>query len=113
LPQTGTSTSGNTKRIQAKSGRLVLYGILSSQIAHGAKQCTTKDNYLVAHYDLRPPHIRYFDASGNSLVIYEAFAHIAPGTNYALTSIQLFKLKISIELVASSLIMRHIALYNL
>ena len=81
--RTGTSTSGNTERIQAKSGRLVKsvssnMEFLLMRIA----QCTTKDNYLVAHYDLRPSHIRYFDASGNSLVIYEAFAHLAPGTNY-------------------------------
>ncbi|KIM42626.1 hypothetical protein M413DRAFT_444320 [Hebeloma cylindrosporum] len=57
--------------------------------------CTTMDNILVAHYDLKHPNIRTYDVSGNNLIIYEAFAHMCA------------------EFVASFLIMRHIAQYNL
>ncbi|KAF8189644.1 hypothetical protein BJ912DRAFT_1042074 [Pholiota molesta] len=57
--------------------------------------CTTMDNLLVAHYDLKPPTVRTFDVSGNNLIIYEAFTHLVP------------------EIIASFLIMRHIAQFNL
>jgi len=57
--------------------------------------CTTADNYLVAHYDLKPADVRAYGVSGNTLTIYEAFAHL------------------TLELLASFIIMRHIQQYNL
>ncbi|KAF9478434.1 hypothetical protein BDN70DRAFT_44592 [Pholiota conissans] len=57
--------------------------------------CTTMDNMLVAHYDLKPPNVRTFDVTGNNLIIYELYTHMVP------------------ELIASFLIMRHIAQFNL
>ncbi|KAJ7618587.1 hypothetical protein FB45DRAFT_1033788 [Roridomyces roridus] len=57
--------------------------------------CTNSENYLVAHYDLKPADVRAFGVSGNSLTIYEAFGHL------------------SLELVASLTILRHMKQYNL
>ncbi|KAJ6562070.1 hypothetical protein B0H19DRAFT_943564 [Mycena capillaripes] len=57
--------------------------------------CTTADNYLVAHYDLRPADVRVYGVSGNYLTIYEAFSHL------------------TLEILASFIIMRHIQQYNL
>lgn len=57
--------------------------------------CTTMDNYLVAHYDLKPPGMRTFDVSGNNLTIYQNFFHL------------------TLEIIASLTIMRHIAQHNL
>ncbi|KAJ6599517.1 hypothetical protein B0H10DRAFT_721423 [Mycena sp. CBHHK59/15] len=57
--------------------------------------CTSADNYLVAHYDLKPADVRAYGVSGNTLTIYEAFAHL------------------SLEMLASLTIMRHIQQYNL
>ncbi|KAF8148823.1 hypothetical protein B0H34DRAFT_668233 [Crassisporium funariophilum] len=57
--------------------------------------CTTMDNFLVAHYDLKPSNVRAYDVSGNTLTIYEQFAHL------------------SAEILASLIIMRHIAQFNL
>ncbi|KAF9457396.1 hypothetical protein BDZ94DRAFT_1273304 [Collybia nuda] len=57
--------------------------------------CTTTDNYLVAHYDLKPPDVRAFDVTGNNLTIYEHFFHL------------------TLEIIASFTIMRHIAQHNL
>jgi len=57
--------------------------------------CTTADNYLVAHYDLKPADVRAYGVSGNNLTIYEAFSHL------------------TLELLASFIIMRHIQQYNL
>ncbi|KAJ7775627.1 hypothetical protein DFH07DRAFT_87201 [Mycena maculata] len=57
--------------------------------------CTTADNYLVAHYDLKPADVRAYGVSGNTLTIYEAFAPL------------------TLELLASLTIMRHIKQYNL
>lgn len=33
----------------------------------------------MAHYDLKPPNVRTFDVTGNTLMIYEPFAHLALG----------------------------------
>ncbi|KAJ6506324.1 hypothetical protein C8R47DRAFT_1037475 [Mycena vitilis] len=52
-------------------------------------------NYLVAHYDLKPPDVRAYGVSGNTLTIYEGWAHLG------------------LELLASFIIMRHIQQYNL
>lgn len=57
--------------------------------------CTDSRNYTVAHYNLRPPEKPVFSTSGNILTIYEAYANI------------------SVELLASLTIMRHIAAHNL
>ncbi|KAK7031066.1 hypothetical protein VNI00_013666 [Paramarasmius palmivorus] len=57
--------------------------------------CTTADNFLVAHFNLKPPHERSFNVSGNTLTIYESFIHIAA------------------ELLATLTIMRHIQQHNL
>jgi hypothetical protein len=43
------------------------------------EQCTTMDNILVAHYDLKPPDVRTFDVSGNNLTIYQHFFHLTLG----------------------------------
>ncbi len=39
----------------------------------------------MAHYDLKPPNMRTFDVSGNTLTIYEPFAHLALGEFFFLT----------------------------
>jgi hypothetical protein len=57
--------------------------------------CVNAENCLVAHYDLKPPDIRAYGTSGNTLTVYEAFSHL------------------TIELLASLTIMRHIAQHNL
>ncbi|TFK31856.1 hypothetical protein BDQ12DRAFT_659952 [Crucibulum laeve] len=57
--------------------------------------CTTVENYLVAHYDLKPSNVRMYDVSGNNLTIYEPFAHLA------------------VEIISTLIIMRHIAQHNL
>ncbi|KAF4574318.1 hypothetical protein EYR36_005651 [Pleurotus pulmonarius] len=56
--------------------------------------CTT-ENFLVAHYDLKPPQQRVYGTSGNTLKIYQPFFPLA------------------VEIVASLTIMRHIAQFNL
>ncbi|THU90300.1 hypothetical protein K435DRAFT_760451 [Dendrothele bispora CBS 962.96] len=56
---------------------------------------TTGDNYLVAHFDLKPPDVWVMDVSGNTLTVYETFIHL------------------SVEILATLTIMRHIAQYNL
>ncbi|KAF7300896.1 hypothetical protein MKEN_01315900 [Mycena kentingensis (nom. inval.)] len=59
--------------------------------------CTPAENdaYIVAHYDLKPADVRAYGVSGNSLTIYEASAHL------------------TLEILASFIIMRHIQQYNL
>ncbi|KAJ7186207.1 hypothetical protein B0H12DRAFT_1246742 [Mycena haematopus] len=57
--------------------------------------CTNAENFLVAHYDLKPPDVRAYGVSGNNLTIYEPFAHL------------------TLELLASFIIMRHIQQYHL
>jgi len=57
--------------------------------------CHTEDGFLVAHYNLKQPEERVYDVSGNVLTVYEQFTHL------------------SLEILASLTIMRHIAEYNL
>jgi len=57
--------------------------------------CLNVDNFLVAHYNLKPVDRPAFGTSGNVLTVYETFAHL------------------SAELLASLTIMRHIAQNNL
>lgn len=44
-------------------------------------ECTTMDNHLVAHFDLKPPDVRPYDpnVSGNYLTVYEHFFHLTLG----------------------------------
>ncbi|KAF5358768.1 hypothetical protein D9758_008570 [Tetrapyrgos nigripes] len=56
---------------------------------------TGTENYLVAHFDLKPPDVRAYDVSGNTLTVHEAFIHL------------------SVEILATLTIMRHIAQHNL
>jgi len=49
------------------------------QVVRWSRMCTTMENTLVAHYDLKPPNVRTYDVSGNNLIIYEAFAHMCSG----------------------------------
>ncbi|KAJ8095183.1 hypothetical protein PM082_010405 [Marasmius tenuissimus] len=57
--------------------------------------CTTTDNYLVAHFNLKPPNERAYDVSGNTFTIHEPFIHLAT------------------ELLSTLTIMRHILQHNL
>ncbi|TFY80160.1 hypothetical protein EWM64_g3853 [Hericium alpestre] len=57
--------------------------------------CLNADNYVVAQYTLKPPNRPAYGTSGNVLTVYETFAHL------------------SLELLASLTIMRHIAQHNL
>ncbi|KAL1746216.1 hypothetical protein HDZ31DRAFT_34657 [Schizophyllum fasciatum] len=52
--------------------------------------CSTQDHYLVAHYTLKSAHERVYGVSGNVLTVYGPFFHL------------------SMELIASLIIMRHI-----
>jgi hypothetical protein len=42
-------------------------------------QCISEDNYLVAHYDLRQPHMPAYGVSGNTLTVHESFCHLSIG----------------------------------
>ncbi|KDR71080.1 hypothetical protein GALMADRAFT_75418 [Galerina marginata CBS 339.88] len=86
----GTSLS---RKFMGSDGREYKWGF---RVFAGQEwSCTTVDNGLVAHYDLKPPHVRTYDVSGNNLVIYEPFAHLVS------------------EILTSFLVMRHIAQFNL
>ncbi|KAF8972084.1 hypothetical protein BDZ97DRAFT_1783092 [Flammula alnicola] len=86
----GTSLS---RKFMASDGREYKWGY--RMYAGQEWSCTTMDNFLVAHYDLKPPNVRTYDVTGNNLVIYEPYAHIVA------------------EILTSFLIMRHIAQFNL
>ncbi|EGO04163.1 hypothetical protein SERLA73DRAFT_82221 [Serpula lacrymans var. lacrymans S7.3] len=57
--------------------------------------CLNGENYLVAHFDLKPPNIPVYGVSGNTLTVHEGFAHLV------------------IEILASLTIMRYIAEHRL
>ncbi|KAI4520214.1 hypothetical protein K525DRAFT_271011 [Schizophyllum commune Loenen D] len=57
--------------------------------------CTTSENYLVAHYTFKRDHERVYGVSGNTLTVYEPFSQI------------------SMELIASLFVMRHIQQHRL
>lgn len=42
-------------------------------------QCLSEENYIIAHYDLRPPNVPAYGVSGNTLTLYEAFSHLCMG----------------------------------
>lgn len=44
-------------------------------------QCLSEENYIIAHYDLRPPNVPAYGVSGNNLTIYEAYSHLCMGTS--------------------------------
>ncbi|KAF9059770.1 hypothetical protein BDP27DRAFT_1385689 [Rhodocollybia butyracea] len=56
---------------------------------------TGPENFIVAHFDLKPADVQVYDVSGNTLTIFEQF------------------IPLSVEILASLTIMRHIALHNL
>ena len=91
-------------------------------------QCTTAENYLVAHYDLKPPNVRVFDVSGNTLTVYEPFVHVALGESWASVGsdtwasrngpgfgdrIEWCWLMWLTEIITSLIIMRHLAEHKL
>ncbi|KIJ59787.1 hypothetical protein HYDPIDRAFT_100096 [Hydnomerulius pinastri MD-312] len=57
--------------------------------------CLSEENYIVAHYDLRPLDVPAYGVSGNTLTIHEAFSHLC------------------IDVFASLTIMRYIAEHGL
>ncbi|GLB33142.1 hypothetical protein LshimejAT787_0100270 [Lyophyllum shimeji] len=83
------------RKFVASDGREYKWG---HRIFEGQEwSCTTMDNHLVAHFDLNPPNVRPYDpnVSGHYLTVYE---HFFP---------------LTLELLASLTIMRHIAHHNL
>lgn len=81
------------RKFMASDGKEYKWGY---RIIEGQEwSCTTMDNLLVAHYDLKLPGVRTFDVSGNTLTIYQQFFHL------------------TLEFLVSLTIMRHIAQYNL
>jgi len=81
------------RKFMASDGREYKWGY---RVIEGQEwSCTTMDNILVAHYDLKPPDVRTFDVSGNNLTIYQHFFHL------------------TLEILVTLTIMRHIARYNL
>ncbi|KJA16083.1 hypothetical protein HYPSUDRAFT_47720 [Hypholoma sublateritium FD-334 SS-4] len=94
LKKTGFFASSLSRKFMGSDGREYKWGY---RLVPGQEwTCTTMDNCsIVAHYDLKPPNVRIFDTSGNNLIIYEAFTDMIP------------------EIIASFIIMRHIAQFNL
>ncbi len=45
-------------------------------------QCVDSRDYVVAHYNLKPPEKPAYTTSGNILTIYEPFTHLAVGVYY-------------------------------
>lgn len=43
------------------------------------RQCLSEEDYLVAHYDLRQPHMPAYGVSGNTLTVHESFAYLCIG----------------------------------
>jgi len=82
-----------SRRFVGSDGREYKWGFQT----HAGQEwsCTTGDDYLVAHYDLKPANVQTYDVSGNSLTIYEGFQGVAA------------------EILATLVIMRHIAQFRL
>jgi len=81
------------RKFMASDGKEYRWG--HHMVADHEWTCLNADNFLVAHYNLKPVDRPAFGTSGNVLTIYEPFAHL------------------SAELLASLTIMRHIAQNNL
>ena len=74
----GGNTSGIIGASLGRSGRYV--GLpFNNRLLIEEYQCTTAENYLVAHYDLKPLDVKAYDVSGNNFIIYESFQHLTPG----------------------------------
>jgi hypothetical protein len=86
--------SGSLQRkFVASDGREYKWGY---QTVQGQEwSCTSEENYLVAHYDLKPHDMRAYGTSGNVFTIYEPFQSIAT------------------ELLGTLTVMRYIAQNNL
>ncbi|THH08291.1 hypothetical protein EW146_g9041 [Bondarzewia mesenterica] len=81
------------RKFKASDGKEYRWG--HRMVADQEWTCLDADNILVAHYNLKPPDRPAYGTSGNVLTIYETFVHL------------------SIELLTSLCIMRHIAQHNL
>ena len=69
---------------------------------------------VVAHYDLKPQKTHAFNVSGNMLIVYEPFGHLAVGTSFHLCSdLSVSYADLGTELLASLTIMRHIEKFHL
>ncbi|KAH9483289.1 hypothetical protein JR316_0005395 [Psilocybe cubensis] len=77
LKKTAFFGASTTRKFMASDGKEYKWGF--NLYAGQEWTCTTMDNGLVAHYDLKPAHFRAYDVSGNNLIIYEPYAHIIPG----------------------------------
>jgi len=94
LQKTSFFASSTSRKFVASDRREYKWGF---RVRPGQEwTCTTMDNILVAHYDLEKEYtFRMYEASGHNLMVYEDYAQI------------------SIDIIASFLIMRHIKLFNL
>ncbi|KAI0278540.1 hypothetical protein BGY98DRAFT_1089512 [Russula aff. rugulosa BPL654] len=81
------------RKFTASDGKEYKWGY--HMVADHEWTCLDADNFLVAQYSLKPENRPAYGTSGNVLTVYEPFAHL------------------SIELLASLTIMRHIAQNNL
>ncbi|PCH41781.1 hypothetical protein WOLCODRAFT_137583 [Wolfiporia cocos MD-104 SS10] len=93
LKKTSMFGSSLSRKFRASDGQEYRWTYRSVQDQEWS--CFDSRNFLVAHYNLRPPEKPVFSTSGNILTIYEAYVHL------------------SIEILASLTIMRHIAAHNL
>jgi hypothetical protein len=73
-----------TVRIQS----LMSFPRYNAHFAHRRFQCLNAENYLVAHYNLKPPDRPAYGTSGNVLTVYESFAHLSIGGSYSRTSVR-------------------------
>ncbi|TRM57737.1 hypothetical protein BD626DRAFT_513899 [Schizophyllum amplum] len=81
------------RKFTASDGRE--YAWTHRSVAEHEWTCATAENYLVAHYSLKRDPERVYDVSGHTFTVYEPF------------------LQLSMELIASLLIMRHIQHHHL
>ncbi|KAF8812765.1 hypothetical protein BYT27DRAFT_7159245 [Phlegmacium glaucopus] len=94
LQKTSFFASSLSRKFFASDGKEYKWGF---RVRPGQEwTCTTMDNILVAHYELETERVfRMYEASGYNLMVLEDYAQI------------------TIEIIASFLIMRHIKLFNL
>ncbi|ETW84873.1 hypothetical protein HETIRDRAFT_473579 [Heterobasidion irregulare TC 32-1] len=81
------------RKFKASDGKEYRWG--HRMVADHEWTCLSSEDYIVAHYNLKPPDRPAYGTSGNILTVYETFAPL------------------STELLASLTIMRHIAQHNL
>ncbi|CCM03250.1 uncharacterized protein FIBRA_05376 [Fibroporia radiculosa] len=93
LKKTSMFGSSLSRRFRASDGEEYRWSYRS--IEGQEWSCVDSRNYIVAHYNLKPPEKPVFSTSGNILTIYEAYANI------------------SVDILASLTIMRHIATHHL